>query len=69
LYKIRQEAFIKEVKVDAVMLPGASNALKQCKAAGIIVALVSSGTKEYISTLKEKFGLSKYIDLRSALMI
>lgn len=62
LYKVRQKALIQEIKKDAFMMPGALNALKQCKAAGKLVAIVTSGSKKYLSTLMEMFKFGHYVD-------
>jgi len=62
LYQVRLNAFVREVKKKAVLLPGANEALKQCKDSGAKVILVSSGARKFILALIKKFGWSRYID-------
>lgn len=60
--KLRKEMFLSLVEKDALLMPGAKEALLKAKELGMRVALVSSGEKDYLQLLIMKFELAQYID-------
>jgi beta-phosphoglucomutase len=62
LYIKRQQILMSYLEKYSHILPGAIHALKNSKENNCIVAIVSSGTNEYIDKLCEIFQLKPYID-------
>ncbi|MFA6215813.1 MAG: HAD family phosphatase, partial [Patescibacteria group bacterium] len=63
IYQKRGKIFIKLVEEKLEMLPGLIESLNLFKNNGLKIALASSGTKEYINLVLEKFSLQKYFDI------
>jgi len=61
--KERAEIFLELVKKELEIFPGVIESLNFFKKEGFKIALASSGTKEYIKAVFDKFGLEKYFDI------
>lgn len=62
LVEKREKIFLELVSRKAKLLPGAREALRSCKQAGLIVAIISSGTRRYIRHALSQFKLDRYSD-------
>src|SRR3989344_6371115 len=62
LYKERMEIFIKLVKERLEAMPGLLYSLKLIRTNNFKIAVASSGTKEYINIVLDKFGIKDYFD-------
>lgn len=62
LVRVREEIFLKLLESKVRLLPGAVHALEQARKNVRIVAIVSSGIREYINRVLNQFNLAKYVD-------
>ncbi|UCG95233.1 MAG: HAD family phosphatase [archaeon] len=63
LYKERERVWIKIVREKLQPMPGAMESLELFRKNGLKTAITSSGSKEYIQTVLDKFYLRKYFDV------
>lgn len=62
LMKKREEIFLKLVRDELEMMPGLPDIVALVKKLGLRRALASSGTRVYIETVIEKFGLNEFFE-------
>lgn len=58
----RLNIFLKLIKEQARLLPGAKRALRYVKSKNKVLGIVSSGTRKYINIAIKKFGLDHFVD-------
>ena len=63
LYQKRTEIFLKLVKEKLEAMPGLNESLELFKTNGFKIALASSGAKEYINLVLDKFNIKKIFDV------
>lgn len=62
LIETREGFFLELVKNESTVYPGAISLLKKLKELNKIVAVVSSGSKQYINLVLNKFNMNSYVD-------
>lgn len=63
LYEEREKIWIEIAKEELGLMPGAMESLDFFKSRGFRIAIASSGSRDYISAVLEKFSLRKYFDV------